>query len=137
MMTSRLSAGALRSFVELAKTDHLVYKFNVYQVMMNVSDMHIDDFADHTRCRLGKWYYEGEGHACFSKLPGYRGLEDPHRAVHRHALEALAQHADGHMEQALRELEAMEQASMSVLNRLEEMATAAEGDSSLLCHQGN
>jgi len=136
-MEGVISAAALRSFVELAKTDHLVYKFNVYQVMMSVSDMRLDDFVDHTRCRLGKWYYEGEGHACFSKLPGYRGLEEPHRAVHRHALEALAQHSDGNMEQALHELEAMEQASMSVLDRLEEMATAAEADSSLLCHHGN
>ncbi len=51
----------------------------------------LDDFADHTRCRLGKWYYEGEGHSCFSRLAGFRELEKPHRAVHRHALEALAQ----------------------------------------------
>ena len=136
-MEGVISAAALRSFVELVKTDHLVYKFNIYQVMTGVGDMCADDFADRTRCRLGKWYYEGEGHACFSKLPGYRGLEEPHRAVHRHALEALAQHVDGNMEQALHELEAMEQASMGVLACLEEMAAAAEGDSSLLCHHGD
>jgi len=132
-MEGVISAGALRSFVELAKTDHLVYKFAIYQVMMGISDKSIDEFADHTRCRLGQWYYEGEGHGCFSKLPGYRELEEPHRGVHRHALEALAQYHEGNIDQALRELEAMENASMQVLKFLEEMAVSAEGDNSLLC----
>jgi len=53
-MEGVISAGALRSFVELAKTDHLVYKFAVYQVMMGVSNKSIDEFADHTRCRPGQ-----------------------------------------------------------------------------------
>ena len=132
-MEGVISAGALRSFVELAKTDHLVYKFAIYQVMMGVSDKSIDEFADHTRCRLGKWYYEGEGLGCFSKLPGYRELEEPHRGVHRHALEALAQYHEGNVGQALRELEGMEESSMLVLKFLEEMAVSAEGDNSLLC----
>ncbi len=135
-MEGVISAGALRSFVELAKTDHLVYKFNIYQVMMGVSDKRLDDFADHTRCRLGKWYYEGEGHSCFSRLAGFRELEKPHRAVHRHALEALAQHADSNIEAALRELTLMEEASMDVLRCLENMAVAAENDNSLLCQAG-
>ncbi|TCK16808.1 chemoreceptor zinc-binding protein [Thiogranum longum] len=132
-MEGVISAGALRSFVELAKTDHLVYKFAIYQVMMGVSNKSIDEFADHTRCRLGQWYYEGEGIGCFSKLPGYRELEEPHRGVHRHALEALAQYHEGNIDQALRELEEMEANSMQVLRYLEEMAVSAEGDNSLLC----
>jgi hypothetical protein len=135
-MEGVISAGALRSFVELAKTDHLVYKFNVYRVLMGVSSQAPDDFADHTMCRLGKWYYEGEGQAFFSQLPGYRELEAPHRAVHRHALEVLAQYSDGNIEQALIELEGMEKASLQVLACLEEMAVAGENDSSLLCHTG-
>jgi len=135
-MEGVISASALRSFVELAKTDHLVYKFNIYQVMMGVSDKGIDDFADHTRCRLGKWYYEGEGHSCFSHLDGYEELETPHRAVHRHALEALAQHMEGNIESALKELEGMERASMEVLRCLEKMASTAEANDSLLCAAG-
>ncbi len=121
---------------QVAKTDRLVYKFNVYQVMMGVSDKGVDDFADHTRCRLGKWYYEGEGHGCFSQLAGYRELETPHRAVHRHVLEVLAQHLDGNIDAALHELEGMEQASMEVLRCLEHLAATAEADDSLLCEAG-
>ncbi len=135
-MEGVISAGALRSFVELAKTDHLVYKFNVYQVLMGVSNKGLDDFADHTMCRLGKWYYEGEGHACFSQLPGYRELEEPHRAVHRHALEALAQFTDDNIGLAIKELEGMEQSSLKVLEFLENMALSAEQNTSLLCQAG-
>ena len=135
-MEGVISAGALRSFVELAKTDHLVYKFAIYQVMMGISNKSIDEFADHTRCRLGKWYYEGEGLDCFSKLPGYQELEEPHRGVHRHALEALAQYHEGNIDQALRELEGMEENSMQVLKFLEEMAVSAESDNNLLCAAG-
>ncbi|VAW75658.1 hypothetical protein MNBD_GAMMA15-912 [hydrothermal vent metagenome] len=131
-MEGVISAGALRSFVELAKTDHLVYKFAIYLVMMGVSDKSMDEFSDHTRCRLGQWYYEGEGHGSFRNLPGYRELEEPHRGVHRHALEALAQYHEGNVDQALRELEGMETNSMQVLRFLEEMAVSAEGDNSLL-----
>ncbi len=135
-MEGVISAGALRSFVELAKTDHLVFKFAVYQVMMGISNKRIDEFADHTHCRLGQWYYNGEGHDCFSRLPGYRELEEPHRGVHRHAMEALAQYHDGNIDQALREIEAMETNSMQVLRFLEEMAVSGEGDNSLLCNAG-
>jgi len=131
-MEGVISAGALRSFVELAKTDHLVFKFNVYQVLMGLSDKDVDNFADHTMCRLGKWYYEGEGHTCFSQLPGYRELEEPHRAVHRHALEALAQFKSGEIQQSLKELEGMEQASLRVLSFLEDMALSAEQSPGLL-----
>ena len=135
-MEGAISAGALRSFVELAKTDHLVYKFEVYKVLMGVSQKTIDDFADHTRCRLGKWYYEGEGKGCFSQLAGYRELEEPHRAVHRHALECLAQHDAGDLHGMLKELEDMEHASLEVLACLERMAATAEGDTDLLCTVG-
>ncbi|HHJ13444.1 MAG TPA: chemotaxis protein [Gammaproteobacteria bacterium] len=127
-----ISASTLRSFVELAKTDHLVYKFEVYQVLMGTSDKPVDSFVDHTRCRLGKWYYEGEGHECFSQLPGYRELEAPHRAVHRHAMEAMAQFHAGNIDQSLRELEMMEQYSLDVLKQLESMAAAGEADTRLL-----
>lgn len=77
-----------------------------------------------------------EGHSCFSSLSGYRELEEPHRSVHRHALEALAQNMGGNVDQVLEELQCMEEASMGVLSCLEDMAAAAEADISLLCTSG-
>jgi methyl-accepting chemotaxis protein len=76
-MIGTIAASALRSFVETAKVDHLVFKMEIYKVFMGLSDKSEGDFASHTGCRLGKWYYEGDGKHCFSKLPGYTGVEPP------------------------------------------------------------
>nr|WP_275848919.1 CZB domain-containing protein [Sulfurimonas sp. SAG-AH-194-I05] len=33
-------------------------------------------------CRLGKWYYEGDGNIHFSNTQSYQKLEQPHEIVH-------------------------------------------------------
>ncbi len=132
-LTSKLGATALRSFVETAKTDHLVYKQEIYQVFLGLSDKLPGDFSSHTSCRLGKWYYEGDGKDCFSKLPGYRELEPPHQRVHEHGHAATAAYRAGDVEAGLRQLALMERASMEVLAQLDRMAGAGEDDPSVLC----
>lgn len=133
-MEGTIAASALRSFVEVAKIDHLVYKFEVYRVLMGVSQKTVNDFAPHTACRLGKWYYEGEGRECFSKLPGYAEMESPHRDFHDAGLAALRANDQGDMESCFARVAEMEAASLKVLTSLERIATSAEGDTALLCH---
>jgi hypothetical protein len=133
-MEGAISAGALRSFVELAKTDHLIFKFEIYRVLMGISDKEVEQFADHHSCRLGKWYYEGEGHDCYAQLPGYRAMEPHHAAVHECGIKALQAFHAGDVTEAIASAKAMEEASMGVLDCLEEMAASAEADSQMLCH---
>jgi hypothetical protein len=133
-MEGTIAASALRSFVEVAKIDHLVYKFEVYRVLMGVSQKAAGDFAPHTGCRLGKWYYEGEGRECFARLPGYAEMESPHRDFHQAGLAALAANAQGDMEACFARVGEMEAASLKVVSALEKIATSAEGDTALLCH---
>jgi len=132
-MEQVIAASALRSFCELAKVDHLIYKFEVYRVLFGLSEKQVSDFAGHTQCRLGKWYYEGEGHACFSQLPGYREIEEPHKGVHQFALAALKANAEGNTDAMLRGIEQMEQASLNVLANLENMAESGDIHAELLC----
>ncbi len=132
-----IAASALRGFVELAKIDHLVYKFEIYRVLMGHSHKGVDEFADHSHCRLGKWYYEGDGKDCFSRLSGYREVEAPHIEVHRAGRAALEAHAAGDVEATLREVSAMEQASIDVLEQLDRMAVEGETNSAVLCHNPN
>jgi archaellum component FlaC len=80
-MENAISTSALRTFVELAKLDHLIFKFEIYKVFFGLSDKAANDLAAHTGCRLGKWYYEGEGRTLYGKLPGYRDIETPHKEV--------------------------------------------------------
>ena len=133
-MEGVISASALRSFTEVAKIDHLVYKFEIYKIFMCLSDKDASDFADHTHCRLGKWYYDGEGKDCFSRLPGYREMETPHKQFHDSGLAAVRHFHDGEYEKGFAAIAEMETASMAVLADLEHMAQSGEADSSLLCH---
>jgi hypothetical protein len=132
-MEKVIAASALRGFCELAKVDHLIYKFEVYRVLLGLSEKTVNDFASHTGCRLGKWYYEGDGRDCFSRLPGYREIEEPHKRVHDSALTALHACANKDSDKMLREISSMEAASLEVLANLELMAATGDRDPSILC----
>ncbi len=51
-MEQAIASSALGGFCELAKFDHVVYKFRVYMVVMGLSEEKIEQFADHHSCRL-------------------------------------------------------------------------------------
>jgi hypothetical protein len=135
-MEVTITAGALRGFVELAKADHLVYKFQIYLVLIGKSDKISSDFASHHNCRLGKWYFEGDGHDCFSRLPGFREMDEPHKRVHAYGHAAVDAFYDDDYDRAVEQVSLMEAASVEVLECLETMARAGENDSSLLCASG-
>ncbi len=67
-------------FMSLAKLDHVLWKVNTY-LSVNMGEAAFD-FVDHHNCRLGKWYYNGEGKEFFSKSSHYSVMEHPHSAVH-------------------------------------------------------
>ncbi|MDD3483249.1 methyl-accepting chemotaxis protein [Azovibrio restrictus] len=132
-MEFAIAVAALRSFTELAKMDHLVFKFEIYKVFIGVSDKKPEDFANHCMCRLGKWYYEGEGKQCFSRLDGYVAMEKPHIAVHQHGREAIQKLYAGDFQGGTESVALMEAASMDVLECLERMARAGSDNPDILC----
>ncbi len=134
-MEQTIAVAALRSFVELAKIDHLVFKFEIYQVFMGQQDKRADEIASQTTCRLGHWYYEGEGKARFSHLDGYRSMETPHADVHRHGKAAVEAYQAGDFAAGLAAIEQMEAASIAVQEGLERMAQHGEKAPDQLCLQ--
>ncbi|GAB2181227.1 hypothetical protein DLREEDagrD3_14500 [Denitratisoma sp. agr-D3] len=132
-MEKTISASALRCFVEVAKVDHLVFKFAVYEAFFGLNNKTADDLADHTHCRLGKWYYEGEGRECYSTLDGYREMEGAHKAVHEAAKAALRALRNGDMTKGAAEVGRMEAASLDVVHALEKIAAYGEAHPELLC----
>ncbi|QKS28716.1 MAG: CZB domain-containing protein [Candidatus Accumulibacter similis] len=129
-----ITVAALRSFVELAKIDHLLFKFDVYQVLLGTTDRSTGDFASHTACRLGKWYYDGEGRH-FAQLDGFRAMETPHADVHRHGRNAIEAHQAGDLAAAVSAVEHMEAASSGVQRCLERMAVDGAGRPQILFTQ--
>lgn len=67
-------------FCTLAKLDHTVFKNNLYALLFDVSDTF--NQVPHTACRLGKWYFEGDGKANFSETMGYKKIDAFHATVH-------------------------------------------------------
>jgi hypothetical protein len=121
-----ISHSALRTFVEVAKLDHLIFKFEIYKVFFGLSNKTAEELAHHTGCRLGKWYYEGEGRKLYAQLDGYRAIEAPHKEVHAAGKEALALFARGNVRAAVQSVARMEKASLGVVEGLERMALAGQ-----------
>ncbi len=117
-MYSVITNSTADSFIQTVKMDHVVWKLEVYQVILGMSSKSADDFADHTMCRLGKWYYEGEGNAKYSSFDAFKKIESPHAEVHKNGLAALVSHADGNTEEAVKRLSLMESASFKVVDLL-------------------
>ncbi len=69
-----------RIFLTLAKTDHVIWKFNTYDSVTNKKEMF--KFVDHHSCRLGRWYEKGEGKEHFSHTSKYSDLIIPHSIIH-------------------------------------------------------
>jgi hypothetical protein len=110
------------AFLQTVKMDHVVWKLEVYQVMLGTSQKSIDSFADHTMCRLGKWYYQGEGKERFSSLNTFKRIENPHARVHRHGIAALEANRNGQLDTVCTELAEMESASFEVVSLLSQLA---------------
>jgi len=118
---------ALLANVELANLEELTLKLEVYKVFLGLSSLRPDALPDHTECRLGQWYYDGEGRSRLARLPGYAALEAPHRAVHTHARSAIELFYAARFDEALRSLAAMESANLAVMEGLARMLADTAG----------
>jgi len=127
-MERAIANASLLSNVELANIEELTLKLEVYKVFMGTSDITPEALPDYTACRLGRWYYDGEGKVHFSGLPGYRDMEAPHKAVHENARLAVERFRSGDRQGALRALTEMEQANRTVMAGMERILRAGGGE---------
>ncbi|BAN68712.1 methyl-accepting chemotaxis protein [endosymbiont of unidentified scaly snail isolate Monju] len=119
-MIQTISRNAAGAFIEVVKLDHILYKLAIYKVLAGKSDKSPDDFASHHHCRLGKWYFEGDG-AQLAGSPVYQQLDEPHAVVHEAGARALRARQAGDNEGCLAALEEMEDASDRVITLLGEL----------------
>jgi methyl-accepting chemotaxis protein len=120
-MKNTISQSSHRSFIQTVKLDHIVWKSDVYSVICGMSHKSVEEFADHTMCRLGKWYYS-TGRSQFSGNNAFRTLEKPHEQVHRTGVQAIKYSQQGNEQAALDALLAMEKASEEVMHYLNDLA---------------
>ncbi len=127
-VTGSFHFAASLSFLETVKLDHVVWKSQVYQCVRADDTEACATLADHTGCRLGKWYSEGIGYQNYRHLPSYARLEEPHRNVHKYGFNAIEARKNAEYPRMLGYLEQMENASdrvIQVLCALEEEIRSA------------
>ncbi len=117
-------------YVTLIKVDHIVFKSKAYHAILNVDKN--ARFADYHHCRMGQWYYEGQGRKQFSDLPAYKEMEQPHATVHETVfanMEYVKEETvfkDGHPEIILHNFEKMENASNVLYEKLDNIVVQYE-----------
>jgi hypothetical protein len=119
-MIRTISHNTAGAFIEAVKLDHILYKLAIYKVLAGLSDKGPEDFASHHQCRLGKWYFDGDG-AKLSGSTAYRELNAPHEVVHESGVRALRANIDGDSAGCLAALAEMEDASDRVIELLTEL----------------
>jgi methyl-accepting chemotaxis protein len=124
-----------QSFASLVKVDHIIYKQRAYMALSSGGDeqyvkpVHVDCHG----CRLGKWYYEGDGKALFGRTPSYAHLEAPHAQVHGSAHDMLHLIGQGWernvgLQQVIyAKLEKMEEGSAGVMQVIDSMVNEKHG----------
>lgn len=116
--SSALGNAALLAEIELANLEELEIKLTVYQILSGLSDSTADTLPSETECRLGQWYYQGDGQQHYAGRLDFKAIEEPHRLVHIYAIEAVQAYHDGRPEDALNALAAMEANNLDVMSRL-------------------
>ncbi|OKL37828.1 methyl-accepting chemotaxis protein [Domibacillus mangrovi] len=103
-----------KDIIKVAKTDHLLWKWKVYNVLLGIEKMQTEQITSHKECRLGEWYYGILSDQVKNQLP-YQHLEAPHRAVHQYAKEAVSEYEQGHVDKAQEVFGKLEKASSEVI----------------------
>lgn len=121
--SSALGNAALLAEIELANLEELEIKLIVYQILAGLSDRTADTLPSETECRLGQWYYRGDGKEHYAGRMDFRAIEEPHRLVHVYAVEAVQAHHACRPDDALKALEAMEANNLDVMSRLRRLVS--------------
>jgi methyl-accepting chemotaxis protein len=109
--------------IELSKTDHLMWKWKVYNMILGNITLETETVGNHHVCRLGKWLQTLDRNQngvseILSKIEG------PHSKIHEAAKEAIKAYNNKNSAEAERLLSILEENSMLVvaqLNKLKEV----------------
>jgi methyl-accepting chemotaxis protein len=106
--------------IEIYKTDHLVWRWRVYNMLLGYEKVDKNIVGDYKNCKLGQWYY---GLNC-EKLKNHKAfneLEEPHIKLHEIAKEAVIAYERNDIKTAERALDDMDHCSKKVFECLGEL----------------
>ncbi|PAR92340.1 methyl-accepting chemotaxis protein [Vibrio cholerae] len=110
---------SIKAFLDTVKLDHAVWKSNIYKRIIN-GDFN-EAVNNHTECRLGKWYFNGEGNKFFSHLVSFNHLNLPHEQVHATGKMAIQCASMNDFHHLIENISFMELASNNVVKCLDDI----------------
>ncbi|WP_245651272.1 methyl-accepting chemotaxis protein [Paramagnetospirillum marisnigri] len=106
--------------LHVAKSDHMLWRKRLADMVVGREVLNPDDLADHTKCRLGKWCGTLQDQTIL-RHPAFAALEEPHREVHRHGIEAARRFKAGDLDGALTAIALAAEASKGVMASLDQL----------------
>ncbi len=111
--------------IELVKIDHKVWVERVGIHIQGGTKLDPSLIADHTRCRLGKWYY-GEGRLMWGELESFKAMEEAHDRLHAVGKEIILTYEAGEKGKAQKLYADMQGISEKILKLLDEIRSECE-----------
>lgn len=106
-----------KDIVRVAKTDHLLWKWRVYNLILGVGTIDLNEVTSHETCRLGKWYYgDLPDHVKQNEI--FKQLEEPHKQVHQNAKLVVERYQKNDLIGVEKSFEDLEKASVIVIDLL-------------------
>jgi methyl-accepting chemotaxis protein len=116
--------------IYLAQADHLLWKKRLLDMVVGKSQLKSTDLTDHTLCRLGKWYYS-DTVSEIKNLPDFISIENPHKKVHHHGIEAARCFETGRIDEGMKHYNLLEEASGGVIESLQALLRVKTGNKGL------
>ncbi|MBB4822890.1 methyl-accepting chemotaxis protein [Sporosarcina luteola] len=109
------------TLLQLSKTDHILWKWRIYNMLIGLEQIRPEEVAAHTECRLGKWYGDNITKNRFSHFPEFAELDKHHADVHAHAKAAASHYGMNELDKAEEDLKRLEFSSEKVLQLLDRL----------------
>ncbi|PAQ15462.1 chemotaxis protein [Bacillaceae bacterium SAOS 7] len=109
-----------KDIIKVAKTDHFLWKWKIYNMLLNLEEIDSKQVTSYKSCRLGTWYYS-DLHPSIKKKTAFQQLEEPHQAVHHYAKLAVEHYEQGNNDEAQSAFEELQKASEHVMDLLSQL----------------
>lgn len=106
--------------IDLTITDHLMWKWRVYNMILGYVNLDTKTVGDHTSCRLGRWINDLDQSDKRVKSI-ISGIQKPHSDIHIGAKKAIEAYGAGNIETAERMLKEIEHNSAVVVGHLHDL----------------
>lgn len=104
-----------KALLLLSRTDHLLWKWRIYNMFLGLEKVDPKSVASHKDCRLGKWYHDPKTQERFGGGQSFQQLDEHHQRVHDLARETAVLFNDQKMTEAEASLKKLGEASNSVV----------------------